>query len=217
MKVITQEYEVVCSVCGSKSDHSIIKKSDASGAPDLDLRPSEPHRSSMEYWVMECPSCGYCNDVLIKPADFDHDYLKSEEYLGLGGIKTNNILAARFIKKALVNLRNHNLPEAVQSYLYAAWTFDDENDTENARLTRLTAVRLIDDNDDVFRDDDNFQVLKADLLRRSGCFERVISEFDGRKFKKIIFTVIAEFQVKLAKKSDSGIYKSNDIPGVAAK
>lgn len=217
MKVITQDHEVVCSVCGGKSTHPVIKKSDASGAPDLDLRPSEPHRSSMEYWAMECPHCGYCNDFLTKPADFDHEYLKSDEYTGLGGIRTNNTIASRLIKRAMVNVKNHVLGDAVQSYLYAAWCFDDEGDDENAKKCRMTAVHLIDDNESVFGDNDNFIVLKADLLRRSGEFDRVIREYEGKKFSKIIFTVIAEFQVNLAKKGDSGVYRSSDIPGVAAR
>lgn len=217
MKVITKDTEVVCSVCGGRSTHPVIEKSAAPGAPDLDLRPTEPHRSSMEYWTMECPRCGYCNDFLNKPADFDHSYLKSEEYTGLGGIETDNVIAARLIKRALVNAKNHILAEAVQSYLYAAWCFDDDGDTENSRNCRMAAVHLIDENGAIFKDNENFIILKADLLRRSGEFERVIREYEGRKFSKIIFTVIAEFQVKLAKNEDSGVYKSSDIPGVAAK
>lgn len=217
MKVIVQEYEVVCSVCGGKSDHSIIKQSDTKGAPDLDLRPAEPHRSTMNYWVMECPHCGYCNDMLINSADFDHEYFKSTEYLTLGGIKTDNELASQFIKKALVNIKNHNLPEAVQSYLYAAWVFDDNSCTESAKECRMTAVNIIDQNSDAFKNNDNFQILKADMLRRSGEFDRVINEYNGKKFANIILTVMSEFEVRRSKKSDSAVYCSDDVPGIAAK
>ncbi|MBE6857426.1 MAG: hypothetical protein E7500_08435 [Ruminococcus sp.] len=216
MKTETQIYEFTCSVCGKKSEHSIIKNSSAPDAPDLDLRPSEPHRSSMEYWVMECPHCGYCNDIIEKPADFSHDYFEGEEYKGCGGIETEEPLAVRFIKKALVNTKNHTMPDAVQAYLYASWVFDDKNDEKNASACRMKAVKIMDENPAVFGNNENFAILKADMLRRSGEFQRVVSEFKDKIFSKPIFTVIAGFEVMLAEKKDSGVYKSTDIPGVSA-
>ncbi len=217
MEVTTQIYDVECSVCRKHSDHAIIKNSANPGAPDLDMRPNEPHRSSMEYWVMECPHCGYCNGMLITRAEFDHEYLKSDEYLNLGGIETDNVLAARFIKKALVNIKNNNLKEAVQSYLYAAWVFDDEKNNENARLCRLAGVKVMDENADAFSNDDNFQILKIDLLRRSGDFDRIIQEYDGKQYKNIVHSVIAEFQVRFARKMDSSAHNIDEIPGITKR
>lgn len=217
MKVTIKEYEIVCCVCGNHSDHYIISKSDAPGAPDLDLRPSVPHRRSMDYWVMECPECGYCNDMLVNPIKFDKEYLKSEEYTGLGGIETDNPLASKFIKKALVCKMNENLSEAVQSYLYAAWVFDDAEDDKTASVCRAAAIKLMDDNKEIFRNNENFLILKADLLRRCGEFERVISEFSGYKFSKPIFNVISEFQIRLARNSDKKVYTTDMIPGVTVR
>lgn len=217
MNVETQEYTIICSVCGCKSNHSIIKNSKADDAPDLDLRPSEPHRSSMEFWVMQCPECGYCNDVLSRSADFDHEYINSDEYKSLGGIDTQNELAAKFIKRALVNIKNHQLTEAVQSYLYAAWVFDDINSEDRAKQCRTAAINLIDNNKEAFSQNENFIILKADMLRRCGEFERVITEYSEKKFSKIIFNVISEFQIKLSKRGDSGVYTSDDIPGITIK
>lgn len=219
MEVVTQSYEFTCSVCGKKSSHNIIKNSAAPGAPDLDLRPSEPHRSTMEYWVMECPHCGYCNDIIEKPLDPDHHgFLSSEGYLSVNYIVTENALAIKFLKKAMVNASNKQYADAVQSWLYAAWVFDDEGDEENARTCRKCAVTIIDLNQaNIFSDNENFQILKADMLRRSGEFERVISEYKDKIFSKPIFTVIAAFEVMLAEKKDSGVYKSTDIPGVSTK
>ena len=51
--------ELKCAVCGITSTHSDIGSSSSFGAPDLDLRPAQLLRSTMPYWIQECPFCGY--------------------------------------------------------------------------------------------------------------------------------------------------------------
>ena len=48
-----------CVICGKESEHTSITSSNAMGSPDLDLRPPEMQRSTMEWWLQECPACGY--------------------------------------------------------------------------------------------------------------------------------------------------------------
>ena len=52
--------EVKCSMCGSISKQQLIASTNTIiWAPDLDLRPAEMARSTMVYWIQECPDCGY--------------------------------------------------------------------------------------------------------------------------------------------------------------
>ena len=48
-----------CAVCGKISAHFEVTSTNTFGAPDLDTRPPEMMRSTMDMWVQECPSCGY--------------------------------------------------------------------------------------------------------------------------------------------------------------
>lgn len=208
----TENKEIVCSMCGTKSSHTVVTRVKAEGAPDTDLRPAEPHRSSMEFWVMECPECGYCNGTLEAPLDTDRTYLESEEYKTLGGLETENPLVSRFVKKALVNLKNRNYAEAMQSYLYGAWVCDDENDTETAKECRMEALSIMENSK--LLDDDNFVLLRADLLRRTGQFDKVVSDYGERFFNVSLMLLASQYQVKLAKNGDTSAHKMSEIPGV---
>lgn len=212
----TTEKEIICSVCGKNSVYTIIVETDPpTSSPDLDLRPDEPHRGYYKYWVKECPECGYCNSTPDVPFDHDKAYLKSEEYTSVSAEPDET--AALMIKSALVALKNHSYQNAVQSYMYAAWAYDDRGDAERAERCRRSAVRVFDENPAAFLGDDNFKVLLADLIRRSGDFDRVVREYEGKRFSSPLMTAIAAYQVELAKKRDGKCHKANEVPGVMVK
>lgn len=211
----TEVIEVTCSVCGKKSAHTVITEVEASGVPDMDLRPPEPHRFSMEYWVMECPECGYCNGSLETPLDADRSYLESTEYKTLGGMETDNPLVSKFVRKALVCLKNRDYAEAMQSYLYASWVFDDEENTEKAGECRKEAINIMENSP--LKDDDNFLLLRADLLRRNGEFEKVIDEYGEKFFPNPVMLLTSQYQVRFAREKDDSVHKMSVIQGRADK
>jgi len=57
---------------------------------------------------------------------------------------------------------------------------------------------------------EDIQLIKADLLRRTSQFERVIAEFQDRKFEKPIVKHIINFQIERAKKHDDKRYRYKD-------
>lgn len=218
MPFITKELDFVCSVCGETSKHTIIDQTDPpQGVPDIDLRPDQPHRGYVKYWAMECPCCGYCNATLDMPADFDREYLESDEYKSCGNIPTSDPTAQKMIRKALCCVKSHNYKEAVQSYLYSAWLFDDAGNNELAVMCRKAAVKIIDGHPAAFRGDDNFRVLMADLLRRAGEFDRVVREYEGKAYRSQLMTAIVFFEVQLASAKDDKAHRADEVPGVTAK
>ena len=61
-----------CGVCGTESRHPPFRPPPPEQAPDLDLRPGEPVRSSMARWLQQCPACGYAApDItrVLRPVD----------------------------------------------------------------------------------------------------------------------------------------------------
>lgn len=218
MSFSTEKREFICSVCGEKSAQTVISQADPPrGVPDLDLRPAGDQRKFMKYQVMECPGCGYCNSTLDIPFYLDREYLETTEYMGCAEILTVNEDAKRLIKKALVLAGNHSYKEAVKSWLAAAWLFDDDCDRLNSAICRRTAVKLIDEHPAAFKGDNNFLILKADMLRRCGEFDRVMREYEGKAFPSQIMTAIAFFEVHLAVQRDDQCYRADDVPGVSAK
>ncbi len=218
MAFLTEEREFICSVCGEKSMHTVITETDPpAGIPDLDLRPGGDSRKYMKYQVMECPGCGYCNSSLNIPFYPEKEYLCCEEYKNCTGIITADADASRLIKKALVLAGNHSYKESVKSWLSAAWLLDDASDSRNAANCRRRAVKLMDGHPAAFKGDDNFKILMADLLRRSGDFERVIREYEGKAFRSQLMTAIAFFEVQLAAQGDSDAHRADEVPGVSAK
>lgn len=218
MNIKTETKEFTCSVCGKPSQHEVIAESPApAGSPDLDLRPAEPHRSFIKYWVTECPHCGYCETMLDMPIDFERSYLETEEYKSCAGKTAAQGLTAQFIRQALVRTRNHNYPAALQSYVYAAWSCDDEGNAELAKECRLSAVRLMNEHKSAFDEHPDLSVLKADLLRRSGEFAAVISDYSDWKSPSQLMNAIVGYEVELAKKQDDTVHLAGDVPNVMIK
>lgn len=211
----TETRKIVCSVCGKKSSQAVITKLSEYSIQDMDLRPTGEHRNIIKYWVMECPECRYCNGTLETPFETDKSYLDSEEYTTLGGIETENILASKFIRKALVCLKNRDYVEAVKSYLYSAWAFDDEENDEYASECRREAISIMENCR--LLDDDSMMLLRADLLRRTGQFEKVISEYGEREFAEPFILIASQYQVRLSKEGDASAHNMNDIPNIKFK
>lgn len=209
-----EKKELVCGVCGESSEQDTVVSYDPDESmPDLDLRPEEPHRSYLKYWVSECPHCGYCNASVDIPASFTREFLESDRYnkTGLSG------LADRFMKMSMVCLKNKLYEEALKACLYAAWACDDEKDDESAVNCRKAALKVYHEHKNAFADNPSIIILVADLMRRSGDFEGVIREYMNRFFPAPILTEISVFEVKLALKGDPYRHSVGEIQGAALK
>ena len=214
MPFITEEKEIVCAVCGERSVQTVVAEYDVdTSVPDLDMRPNGEHRSYLKYWVSECPHCGYCNASIDIPAKFSREYLESDKYKNAGG----SGLAEKFMKMSLVCEKNKVYEEALKACMYAAWYYDDENDNEKAAECRKAAVRIYDLHKAAFAENPDITLIVAELLRRSGDFDRVIRDYKGRMLPTMLLTTIAEFQVELAEKKDSACHRADEVPGVALK
>ena len=95
---------------------------------------------------------------------------------------------------------------------------DDCEDTANAVRCRSMAVPLLnqvteeltsgqgDPEEDDSDKKDNLLLIKADLLRRSGQFETLLSEYASRNFKNEIMNKVLAFQLAKAAEKDTACY-----------
>ena len=212
-----------CAVCGAEKEFYGIASTNSFGSPDLDLRPPEMQRGTMSYWVQKCPKCGYvAGSISDDPGHVTKEWLKSKEYTHNDGMKFRSGLADQFYKFHKISLLNGKTERAFSALLHAAWACDDSKDAENAARCRSAAIPLLDktleeigsgrkgpkknrreDDDDK---KDNLMLMKTDLLRRSGQFETLQSEYAARSFKNDIMNKILAFQLAKAAEKDTGCY-----------
>lgn len=202
-----KNFDIKCAMCDHTSSQRVLMSTNSWGYADLDFRPAEMQRSTMGVWVMECPNCGYVASYLDKETELSEDFIKSEEYKTCGGIGFESELAQRFYRKYLISAELDMPYIAFLDILHCAWACDDEKDTENARLARKIASDLADiliksEHEDKI----TIVLIRADLLRRSGEFERLISEYESVTLNEDIPNRAIRFHIEKAMDKDDGCY-----------
>ncbi len=208
-----------CAVCGEAKTYYEIGSTNSFGSPDLDLRPPQMQRGTMGEWIQQCPACGYVSGRIDNdPGKVTKKWLKSKAYTHSDGIDFRSGLADQFYKFYKISLLNENTERAFFALLHAAWACDDCEDTANAVRCRSMAVPLLnqvteeltsgqgDPEEDDSDKKDNLLLIKADLLRRSGQFETLLSEYASRHFENEIMNKVLAFQLAKASEKDTACY-----------
>ena len=128
-----------CAACGAQIDYTTVLSTNTLGSPDLDLRPAEMQRSTMEFWVVECPECRFVQ----YPSDatpVDMDFIRSGEYRSLIHALIPET-ANRFQRLAVSLLQSgQKKSEAAEAYTRAAWDCEDQGYEKEAVLFRERAA-----------------------------------------------------------------------------
>ncbi|MBE6633254.1 MAG: hypothetical protein E7620_02805 [Ruminococcaceae bacterium] len=199
-----------CAVCGKQSEQTVLLSSNRFGAPDLDLRPPEMMRSTMGWWVQECPYCGYVAGSIEDAAGVRKKWLQSEEYLTCEGNDFSSGLAERFYKSYLISLKKQSAKDAFYAVLHAAWACDDARDAKQAAHCRRLALRAFEQLSEVITVSEELLLVKADLLRRTGAFRELLEEYGEKRFSTELMNQIVAFQLEKAKAGDIGCYTVAD-------
>ena len=203
MTTVSPDY-AVCGVCGSTVRYLVLTSTNAFGSSDLDLRPPEMQRSTMHLWVWECPNCGYTASDISDAPSFPREFLSSPRYTSCDGLIIDDDLARRFYRQHLCAAEEGDLTQAADALLHAAWSCDDSGDDELAVLFRRKAVEFMDRELKELPEEKQEQrmVQRADLLRRSRQFSRLIDEYSALRCREPIHRCIVSFQLMLAKRKD---------------
>ena len=196
--------KITCPICENDFEIYLLASTNQMGAPDLDLRPPEMARSTMNTWTYECPHCSYVSADFDQTPEIKKEFLESDLYKTCDNLNFKNHLSEVFYRQYLIS---SDIKERFYSLLHCAWACDDAQDEKNAILMRnmcLDYVDLLDANDDMI-------ILKADLLRRSNHFDELIKEYSTKSFKEDIYNKICDFQVEKALKKDNRCYTIEDV------
>ena len=197
-----------CPVCGEEFSYNAMGSTNRFGSMDLDTRPPEMYRSSMCYWLLECPACGYIASDMEKPSPVDRAFLESESYKNCDGYSFKNNLSEDFYRHYLIMKEAGKQMGACIALLHTVWTCDDGNDdhAKNLRALLVQAFESLPDSEY----DENIDILKADVLRRSAQFEKLLSEYKDKHYDNDLLNKIVRFQLHKAEANDTGCYTVQD-------
>ena len=156
-----------CGVCGHESRQAPFRPPVPEQAPDLDLRPGEPVRSTMSRWLQACPHCGYAAPDITEAHPAGAQAVAAAPYRALIADTAHPVLARRFLAWAHVLEETGALHAAAEATLHAAWVADDLNRDDLARQWRREAVALWRSGPAL---DAEQSVRVIDALRRAGDF-----------------------------------------------
>lgn len=131
-----------CGVCGRESRQPPFRPPPPEQAPDLDLRPGEPVRSTMGRWLQQCPHCGYAAPQIAKAHPAAAAAVVAAPFRALLQDASHPPLARRFLAWAHVLEETGALHAAAEATLQAAWVADDVGKPDLASAWRQDAVAL---------------------------------------------------------------------------
>lgn len=207
--------EQKCCICGCRSNQTVLASTNRFGAPDLDLRPPQMMRSTMGWWIHECPECGYVSvDLEQKPSGISNrnmrNFLKSDRYTSCNGMNITTDLGKQFIKSFLIHAYAGKWEMAFSDIHHAAWACDDASDKKNAIICRKIAVKC----SKRFPLDETMKTVIADIMRRAGLFKEMVMEYEHIQVKDETLCRVIKFEIEKAKARDAKRYTLDDIsPG----
>lgn len=212
-------YTAKCVLCGEQSKHYGLLSYSTFGYPDLDFRPPSMYRQTMDYWMQECPNCGYVNTQLNQPSDLPKETIFNIYHEIESGFDWGQTYAIRFAKLGAMLAKSNDYCGAASQFLRVAWIFDDHRDERSATHWRKVAIEHVDSqmNRSQERISEEIICIRADMLRRAGNFQAVL-EIDESQLCHDIHIRLIKYQKELSEYGDRATHtldENNDICMVA--
>lgn len=155
-----------CAICGRRARPPFHAPRAPEIAPELDMRPGEPVRSTLLDWLQACGRCGAAAwDLSTLPP-------KAKPVADLPAYRALSTEAAEetllFRRWAMICLATGDKAEAAEATLQAAWAADDGADMVEAAKLRRDVAALWGDPPDLAT-----ALRLLDVLRRAGEFAAV--------------------------------------------
>ena len=164
--------ELRCAVCAGPARSPFHAPRPPELAPDMDMRPGEPMRSTLRDWVQACGKCGAAAwDLSTLPAA-TKAVVESAPYHALSLEAAEDTLLFR--RWAMICVAAGDYEMAAETTLMAAWAADDGADMVEAAKLRRDVAALWGEPADL-----PTALRLLDVLRRAGEFAAV--ETRGQK------------------------------------
>ena len=210
-----------CSCCGMDVPCTAVVSTNENGPRDLDGRPAEMFRSTIEYWIRRCPKCGYCAASLDHDGDKVFNVVRSDHYQRLlADDPATPPGAIRFRCRAYLDLMLKRPLEEFRAWLHGAWVCDDARRGDAAAFRRAAATvgrKIVGRGGSLIEPPENdtpglSESILADLLRRAGDFEAAVAMIDEAQAKATLPALRdrLDFMRLLVARRDDGAYTVAD-------
>jgi hypothetical protein len=204
---------IKCAVCGEISEHASIGSTNTFGSMDLDTRPPEMMRSTIDTWIMACPSCGYCSMDISECTGKSPEIVRSPTYRQQLQNSQFSELANAFLCSSLIKEIAGQYAAAGWNTIHAAWACDDSGSVMSARECRKKAVTLLQQATEKRQSfaaaAGGSEALMTDLLRRSELFVkalRICDEGLSNNKTEALFLDILRYQKTLILNKDTACH-----------
>jgi hypothetical protein len=188
-----ENVEYICPLCGTEFE-SYTQFSYTTFGRNLDLR-----RFGAAMIPSPIPKCPKCNFV------FSDDFFTEKEIIMLKkALKTNNIFVKEpgmpnyYYLGREAEIVNRDIDDLIWWFLSGVW--ENEDVTQKNKLINIT-IEYIDKLDEKDKSYNNYQLVKLDLLRRSGQFEEAMAQIERIKrnaeFYRDYIIKIIDLQIEL--------------------
>jgi hypothetical protein len=196
-----------CGVCGA-SVRAAFRAPQPEIAPDLDMRPGEPARSTLPDWIQICGRCGAAApDLTALPATV-RGVVESDAYRMLSTAGSEETLPFR--RWALICEHTGDRAEQAEALLQAAWAADDAAAMTEPTKLRGEVAALWADTTDI-----ELGLRRLDVLRRAGQFDAAedwARVLDGRGADELAATIIAFQRARIAQRDIGRHLISSALP-----
>ncbi len=178
----------VCGVCGTLA-RPPFRAPQPEIAPDLDMRPGEPARSTLVDWVQTCRQCTAAAPDLAVLTPAARATVESADYKALTTTALEETLPFR--RWALICAGSGDAVNQAEALLQAAWAADDAAAMAEAQHLREQVAALWADTTDI-----ETGLRRLDVLRRAGAMETASTWADAlsARTQEPTATAIIRFQ-----------------------
>lgn len=181
-----------CALCGAPA-RLPYRAPPAEMAPDLDMRPGEPARSTMRFWIQTCTRCGASAPDLTALPAAARAVMEGPAFAACRGTEP----ADAFLRWAVIARGCGQRAAAAEAMLQAAWLLDDAG--QDGSAWRLAAIE-----DWGAPDGPQATLRQADVLRRAGQFDKAAALLERGLPKDESVDAIAAYQHGLIAAGDRG-------------
>jgi hypothetical protein len=198
---------ITCGVCGNPV-RPAFRAPQPEIAPDLDMRPGEPTRSTLRDWIGICPKCTAAAPDLAALPPAARPVVESDAYRMVSTTASEETLPFR--RWALICEQVGNKAEQAEALLQAAWAADDAAAmSESAKLRQQVAALWADTTDT------ELGLRRLDVLRRAGQFDEAAAwagVLTSRGADELAATIIAFQRARIAQRDVGRHLISSALP-----
>lgn len=209
--------KIKCGNCGCENEFMDWASTHSFGSPDLDTRPSEDYRFTInQLMVKKCNSCGYCNSDIGQINEKIELIVNSKNYQDQLNNKQFPEKANEFLCKSIILESDNEVEEAAWASLHAAWNCDDSDKYVQSKFCRNRAIELFQIGNAAsilkFEKNGEYPVLLIDMLRKTEQFDKAktICNIRLQQEDDELIIKILHFQNQLIEVQDIKTYKIED-------